>query len=178
MTITFKRPLIVSASVILGSIVIAVVGFFYLSQSIADQAGRIAKDRADIAAQTTALASIAKLRAEATQAAVYTSAMGKLLPTHDGLISFGQWISRIATTDHVSASVSFRGNDVMPSNDAFGRAGISLDMSAPIANIIAFLNDIESKTPGFLLSLASLDLVPSGSDYRLSAQGTLFFREQ
>jgi hypothetical protein len=176
MAANFKRPLIVSFSIIAGSIAIATAIVYFLTQNISAQAVKIASDRSAIAAETGVLASIASLNAQASQAAVYRRAMEKLLPNQDGLIGFGQWAGNLAAANHVAAHVSFQGKNISPSPAMAGQAGFSLTVNGPVSNIVAFINAMEAKSSGFLLAISSFDLASGNPDYQLSAQGNLFFR--
>ena len=175
MVANFKRQLIISFSIIVVSIAAATAGLYYISGDIAAQVAKVQADRAQVNQQTGALGLLAGLKQQAPQAAIYESAIGKLLPTQDGLITFTSWVNTIAAAHQVSATVSF-GSVPGLLAAGLGQANFSLDVNGPLDNIVAFLNDIEAKSPGFLLQISSFDMVTGGSGYRLTAQGNLFFR--
>jgi Tfp pilus assembly protein PilO len=182
MVTNLKRPFIISLSIILGSAITAAAGLYFLADNISATAVKIVADRADIDKQTGSLGVLAALKGQAVQAETYQAAMDNLLPTQDGLIDFSQWIAGIAAQNQVAANVSFNGNPVAPppaapGQTAPGQAPFSLSITGSLNNIIAFLSDIESQTPGFLLRLTSFDLESTNGSYQWSGQGTVFFRQ-
>jgi hypothetical protein len=172
----FKRPLVTSVSLILVAIIVAAVSIYFLATGIMASAKAIAQDHAQLDAATGAVAGVAALKAQAPQAKQYQLAFEKLLPTQDGLIGFSGWINSVANAHGVSSKVVFQGKLVPPSATGPGQAGFSLTVTGDMSNIISFLNDIETKTPGFLLSLSSFDLVNASPHYQVSVQGNVFFR--
>jgi len=172
----FKRSLLITSSIIVGSAVVAAVVIYFLSNDLAAQVGKIVEDKAFAAQQAAALTILANLKADVPVATTYTTAMEKLLPTHDELIGVPQWINTTASADGVAASFSFQGSNVPASASAAGTDTFSLSVQGPIANITSFLNDIETKSSQFLLSVTNFDLVASGSGYTLSVQGVVYSR--
>jgi hypothetical protein len=171
-----NRQLWIGFSVIVASIAIAAIAFYLLTGHIDTAVAQIVADQALVEQQTGALGVVAQLKQQAPQAAIYQAAMDKLLPAQDGLIGFTQWVSGIATQDQVTTSVSFQGSGAPSPGVSGGQTGFSISVGGGINNIIAFLNDIESKVPGFLLQLTSFDLTNQNGTYQLTAQGNLFYR--
>jgi hypothetical protein len=98
----------------------------------------------------------------------------KLIPTQDGLIGFPAWIGQIANSDGVVVVPTIAG-DVVPGNAVRpGFVSFTLSVTGSLNNVVTFMDDIESKSPGYLLNIDSLDLIQSGTGYTLKAQGRAF----
>lgn len=174
---SLKNQLIISFSIIVVSVVAATVALYLISGDIAAQVKTIQADRASISQDTGALTLVSDLKKQESQVDGYQAAIDQLLPTQDGLIGFSSWIGTIANANQVTATVSFSGNPLPPVTGLQGSSGFSLEVDGSLANIVAFLKDVET-SPGFLLQISSYDLVASGSGDRLTAQGVVFFRAQ
>jgi len=182
MALHLKRHLIVSTGIILVVFVAALVGVHFLMNKTSATVGKIAQDKSLVARQTGALAVVASLKGQASQAAAYQSAMEQLLPTQDGLIDFNQWITGLAGQNQISASVSFNANGITPPSvtasgqHMAGQASFSLSATGGLNNIIFFLNEAESQASGFLLNINSFDLTNTNGAYQWTGQGVAFFR--
>jgi hypothetical protein len=178
MKTSFAKQLWLSSGIILVSVIAAFIGIYLLSGSTSAQADKIISDRTLIAQQAAVLGSLAKLESDAPHAADYMAAMDMLLPVHDDLISFPQWVTMLAGKYSVTVSFSFTGNNVVATPTAAGSDGFSLNADGTALNLVAFLNDLESHAPGFLLSLDSFSLTSDGPNYAFTSQGRLFSRAQ
>lgn len=172
----FKKQLLISGSVILGSIIAASVGLYFLSGDLGTQAQKIITEKALAAQQASVLGILAQLESDAPVAAKYSAAIDQLLPIHDDLIGVPGWVNGLAAKHDVTASFSFQGNNNPATNATPGTDGFTVLVEGQQANVAAFLNDMESQSPQFLLNVNSLDLVNNGPDYKLSIQGVLFSR--
>ena len=173
---SFKAQLWISFGVIFVAIVLATVGMYFFSNDLTAQADKIVADRTLIAQQTAVLGVLAELKHDAPRAAQYAVAMGTLLPKHDDLIGFSGWLNSIAQAHKVSSSFSFRGDNVSASPSSPGTDGFTISVQGSAENLVAFLKDLETQAPGFLLVVDSFDLSSTGTDYRTVLQGRLFSR--
>ncbi len=176
MTHSVKRPLLVSFGMVAVAVGAATYGLYYFSNDITAQTDKIVSDKTLLAQQTAAVSILARLKSDAPQAAVYAAAMDKLLPTHDGLIGFQQWLLDRGRADNVAVSFSYRGNNTPASPGNAGSDGFSLIVDGGGSAIMAFLGDIETKADAYLLSVDSFTLTSNGSSYELSIQGRVFSR--
>ena len=176
MATTLKRHLIISFSVIIVSVIIATCVLYILSDNIAAQVTKVQADRALVSEQTDALDVLSDLTEQAPQAAAYQSAIDQLLPDQDGLLTFQEWLANIASSHQVSANATFAGNPSLANGSQAGQSNFSLEVDGSVDNIIAFLDDIEAKSPGFLVQLSSFNLVTSNGSYKFTAPGVVFFR--
>lgn len=173
---SFKKQWWINFGIIFGIIIAAGAGLYYLSVNLAAQSAKIVSDRNLVAAQTAAVGNLARLKDESTRSAPYLAAMEKLLPTHDQLFGFSQWMSTLASAHGVSASVAFSGTKVQATDASLGSDNFSLTASGSLTNLISFLADMETKSPGFLLKIDSFNVASDQSGYTLSAQGKVFSR--
>ena len=173
---TFHRQWFMSGAIILVAVALAVTAFYYLARDLEKETAQIAADRMFIADQTAILGTLAALKSAETQSAPYLAAMQKLLPTHDGLIGFPQWIAGLASADAVTASVSFTGNNVSASDSVAGSDGFSLSVSGSPSAIAAFLDDLGVKAAGYLIAIDSFTFINGGAGGTLTLQGRIFSR--
>jgi len=172
----FTRQLWISFGIILGSIVIAAGILAFLSGNISTQADAIVSDRATVQTKTDALANLAQLKAEAPQAVQYQSAIDQLLPDQYGLVTFTQWIAQLGARYNVATNALFQGSVVPSAGSTPGNTQFSFSAQGSPQNIAAFLDGMNSKSIGFLVTLTSFNVAGSGSNENITGQGTLFFR--
>jgi hypothetical protein len=177
MAMKFERQLWISSSIIVGSFVVISIALYFLAGDISATANKISTDRGLIDKETGTLAALADLKQQVSQAAVYQAAMNGLLPTQDGLIGFGNWLSNAAAANGVSVNFSFGNNTVSPSATSFGAVNFSFTATGSASALDAFLTDIEEKDPGFFVTVNSFDMVNTNGSYQLTGQGTTFFRQ-
>lgn len=166
----------VGLGVVIGSMVVFGVVFYILAGIISGQADAITRSRNDAANQSALINSYGNLKANSAAAAVYQTAMNKLLTSQDNLISFPSEINGIARTNGVETSVSFQGDPVPSKANTAGYVGFKLNATGPLSGITSFLQDVESSAPILLSKIDNFELVQSGSNYTLTAMGKVFFK--
>ena len=171
---TFKRKLALDLGIILGGIILATIGLYVLSGRISTQVKKIIADRSLVAQQTAALASLADLTRDAPQAAKYEAAINKLLPDQYQLIGFSDWLAAQGQQFNVTTHFNLQSPPSASSPTSAGTAPFTADAEGSVANIVAFLKDIETQAPGYLLSVNSFDLSNNGDSSRVNIQGTLY----
>lgn len=171
----FKKQLWISIGVICIAVIAASVAMYYFSDSMTTQAATILADKNLLARQTTVLGVLADLKSQAPQAAQYTTAMNALVPTHDSLIGFSDWVTKLGLRDNVSVSVSFNGQNVPASGSSLGTDGFAMTVVGASADTSTFFTDFE-KAQNFLVSISGFDFANSGPGYRITLQGKVFSR--
>jgi len=172
---TFGKQWWTSVGIVLGTIIVASAALYFLSNDLTAQADKIMNDETALEKQTATVNALAHLKADAPQAAAYTAAMEKLLPMHDDLLGFPQWLTALGQSHHVSVSVAFQGGAIPATAATPGIDGFSMSANGASADLVSFLQDIESSS-AFLLSIDSFSLTNGGANYGLTAQGKLFSR--
>lgn len=176
MKIGFNQQLLINFGIVLGATAAATTGLYFLSADITVQANKIIFDRALVERQAAVVGILAGLKSDAPKAAQYVDAMKKLLPTHDELIGFSPLLDTLGRTHSVSVTFSFRGDNTAATESLVGSDGLNLSVTGASGDIMAFFDDMETKIPGFLLSIETFDLVKADAGYRLTMQGRLFSR--
>jgi len=150
---------------------------YFLAGQLAATSAKIISDRAATIKSSGAVTVYASLKRQMADAAGYQAAMDQILPTQDGLIKFNQWIASIASKYQITANASFHGGEPSATSmGQIGQEGFTLSANGTLNNLVAFLQDIQSKSPGFLLNITSFNLAKQGGSYQFEGQGQLFFR--
>jgi hypothetical protein len=172
----FKRQLGISIAVIVGTVVIATVALYFLTENIEETARAIGMARAQTASENAELQDLASLEQNAGSAASYQAAMDKLLASQAALITFPAQVESLSRAHAVSTSFSFDGSPLPPATSTPGSITFSLNVSGPIAGVISFMKDFESAAPVLLSSLDAANVTGSGSSYTLTVRGTVYFK--
>jgi len=163
-------------SVIVGSVILAAVGFWLLSGSITAEADRVVAQKVAAQETTNAVANFAVLKAAAPQAAQYGVAIQKLMSDQSGLITFSSWVNQAANKYNVTATVAYQGDPVPSSAGVPGTANFTMTAQGPENSITPFVNYLSSQAAGFMLSFGSFDFTNDQDQENIIAQGTLYFR--
>ena len=172
----FTKQLWISAGVIVAGIVLAAGVLGFLSGDISAQASAIANDRAVIQENANAVATLVQLDADAPQAARYQAAIDQLLPNQYGLVTFTQWFSQLGEKYGVTTDAAFQGSVVPPAGTVAGTAQFSFGAEGSPDNLTAFLDGMNAKSSGFLVSLTSFDVASDGMNEKMTGQGVVFFQ--
>ena len=172
----FKKRVWIGIGVIILSTIVFGTAFYILTGNIQEQTSAITKGQSDIENQSALVNSYSNLKENASVAAAYQAAMGKLLGTQDNLIAFPAQIDGIARSDGVDEVFAFQGDPVPGTKNALGYVVFKLNATGSLGNITTFLKDIEVSVPILLSEIDSFDLTQSGSNYALAAAGKVFFK--
>lgn len=170
------RQLLVSFGIIVVAAGAAAYGLYYFSGDLTTQANKIVSDKNLISRQASVVNILAHLKNDAPQAAAYDVAINALLPTHDQLIGFQQWLMDQGRSRGLDISFNFRGDNMAATPTSYGTDGFSLSVSGSEEGVVAFLEEIEIKADAYLLSIDSFDATNDNGTYRLSLQGRVFSR--
>jgi len=171
----FKNQLWLSLGILVAAIVVTAGAIYYFAGDLGRQADAIAAQKNLMSAQNNASFELAHLKNDGPKAADYTTAMNELWSTEDDLIGFPQWLQNVGSNDNVSAESVFAGTPTSPTGGA-GTAGFSMTAQGTLSDLTLFLVDLESRSTGFLVSIGSFDLTYQAPEYRLSGEGTIYFR--
>ena len=172
----FKKYLWIGTGVILGSIVIASVAFYFLSNEITAQADSIVVERTAAQNEASAIAGFAALETQAPKAMQYDAAIQKLLPDQSGLITFNTWVTQIAKKYNVIATVAYQGDPTLPAGPVPGSAAFTMTAQGPENSMVPFIDYLSSQAVGFPLSFESFDFTNNRTQENFTGQGTLYFR--
>jgi hypothetical protein len=172
----FVKQLWISCGIILASILILTGAIYYFISDLSTQAGVIVDDRAALQNRFNAVTDFAGLENALPEATQYQLAMDQLLPDQYGLVTFEQWLARIGSQYDVTTDAGFQNSIVAPEGATVGTAGFSFDAEGSPANLISFLDDISTKSSGFLLTLSSFEFTSDGTNAKVTGQGMVFFR--
>jgi hypothetical protein len=172
----FKRRFWTGIGIIIGSIALFAVAIFFIGGDMSTQASAITAARSNYAEQSAMVNDYGSLKADAANAAVYQTAMSRLLSSQNDLIGFSSQIDNVAHNDGVDLTFAFVGAPVLPAGNTPGSAGFKMTAIGSLQNIVTFLHDIELGAPIMLLKIGAFDLTQSGSNYSITATGNVFFQ--
>jgi hypothetical protein len=176
MKMNFKQKIWLDAGLILGSLAVASVALYFLSNDLGVQANKVISNKESLSGQDNAVEELALLKSQLPQAASYTAAIENLLPDQYGLINFGPWLNAVAARYNVVVTYAFLNNPTPATVSTPGTTGFSISVQGSQGSIEEFLKDIESQSAGFLFTLSSFDFTADSIGESLNAQGTLFFQ--
>jgi hypothetical protein len=171
----FVKKLSIGGGIILLSVIIATVAYFYFSGDLAAQAKQIVSDRNASQQQDDALSSLAGLKADSATAEHYNVAMNQLLPGQYGLAGFNGWLSAIGKNYNLTVDTTFQGTAIPAAAPTPGSIMFILEAKGPEGSMAPFLKSVASTTPGYIVSFSSLNFTNDGTQESLTAQGTLYF---
>jgi hypothetical protein len=164
-----------SLAMMAASIIVAFFAIQFLSGKLSVTSNAIVDDRATVQSETNALANLAQLEADAPQAMLYQAAMNQLLPDQYTLVTLPQWLAQLGGKDGVVVSAAFQGAPTLPSGETPGAAQFSFNAQGTPQNIATFLDDMNKKSVGFLVTLTSFGMTSDGLNENVTGQGTAFF---
>jgi len=172
----FRKEVRKGILVILASVVVFGVSFYFFSKSLNSVTNDIVSDRLLIAKNSGVLENLAELKRGDQEAVHYQKAMEKLLVPKDQLLQFPGWLDGLARVRQVGLNFSFSGAEVAPQENYPGYINFSLDMTGSINALTSFLEDIELQPTRFLANLDSFEVTKSDSGYRITSSGKVFFK--
>ncbi len=172
----FYRQLFLNIGIISVTIVLAVVGLSLLLSDVGAKADLISKYRATTALRNTNLTAIVDLQKNAAEASVYQKAIDRLLPKQDDLIGFPQKVQTLAASYNTNAQITFAGEPTSPANGVAGFVAFNLNVSGQLGDTLAFLKNLETQSPQFLVAIDTTDFSSDGSSGNITASGRVFFQ--
>lgn len=176
MNIHFKRELLIDFGIIVGSILFIGLGIYILSGMLSTQADKISAERTLITRKAAAIAGLASLKRDLPQAEIYKKSLDQILVSQDQLLDVPHWLDGLARGRRVALSFSFAGTQTQPSGNSPGTVPFSLDIGGTLDDLIGFVKDVEIEPPRFLMNLDGFSLNGSGSAYRITASGKVYFK--
>ncbi len=173
----FRKKVLVNTGIILSAFAIAAVLFSVLGGRLDAASAKIAADRNEAASRTYALENLSMLKTQEPEAAKYKEKLDTLLPNQDGLFSFITYLQGIAKLHQVDISFSYSGPAVAPVVGRPGYIPFTATLAGSSENIIAFIDDMESKSARFMVNFDTAELSGDrGSTYNATVKGKVFFK--
>lgn len=166
----------ISFGIIGAAFVVFGAALYFLANDMAVQTKQIVLDRNLISERAAIIGVLADLKSNASQADRYRQAMDKILVKQDQLIDFPRWLEGLARSRGITFTFSFNGDPAPPTAAYPGYIGFSLSSGGSFGGLLDFLKDAESRSPQFLIDIASVDLNGGGSNYLISMSGRVFFK--
>jgi hypothetical protein len=173
---SFKKQLWISLGIIITSIVVALIVVYLFISDISSKTSQVLLYRSGIALESANLGNAAQLKKDAAQAALYQTAIQKLLPNQDGLINFPQMVDSIARSYNLNDQVSFTNDSIAPSPSAVGSIGFSIEVDGKASDCVAFLQNIELKSDQFVIRVDNFEFSGGDAKSRLVVGGKVFFQ--
>lgn len=151
--------------------------FFWFDNQIRGLSVDITQKKGLIRQRSTLNEALAVLKENLPLAKGYESSIALLVPPKDQLFfGLSSWLDSQERLYGVSAVLNFEGKEVEATGDTLGRVSFILNVIGPIDSALAFLKDIEIKSPRFLMSFDSTEIVKTAESYKIIVNGYAFFR--
>ncbi len=171
------KKLKISLIVIGASLALSVVVFLWFDSQIRELATIVIYKRSIISQQSTLNEVLAALKTDLPLAKSYEKSIDTLVPPKDQLLfGLSSWMDSQERLYGVSASLNFEGREVEATEDTLGRVGFLMSITGPLEGALTFLKEIETRSPRFLMSLDSVDIVKADESYKLAVSGYAFFK--
>src|SRR3989344_5787776 len=175
----FRKEFTLSASLLLGTLLVLTAGFMWVRRDINSHNTAITQNRALIYRQSHVAEALAKLKQDAPFVKRYEKLIDNLLPTRDKLIEFRKFIDSISHLKQVGAAMQFQSTQVQPQAAAAGYAPFFLEATGGHSELVAFLKEIEVKNSRFIVDIGNVSIDPIGSGtYKVVTTGRGFFTEE
>jgi len=175
MTKGFRREILVSILVIVGSVCAFGIYFWRVSGTLRGSADSVLSLNQTIVDQAQLSQVIVNLKRDESEADRSQARMDAVIPDEEQLLDFRSWTKNQATVHNLSASIEFKdrgkfrgGSDIMFQN-------ASMNFDGTIDNFISFLKELEMGADRFLVGFDTFDVSRSASGYRLGGGAKIFF---
>lgn len=172
----FRRQVIISLIIILGSAGLSIAAISWLKKDIQLQAEQISNQKNIINKRIAILGNLAELKKMMPQAEAYKKAMDAVMLNREDLLNFPRRLEDLARIHRLGINFSFKGEEIKPQDDKPGYANFSVDVMGTIDNLINFIKDVEYRSVGFIAAFESVDFLKSDDNYKANLQGKVFFR--
>lgn len=172
----FRRQVIISLIIILGSVGLAIAVISWLKKDIQTQVNKISSSKNLINKRVAILSNLAELKKMIPKADAYKKAMNAIMLTREDLLNFPRRLEDLARIYNLGISFNFKGEEVKPQGNKPGYANFSIDVTGAIDKLINFIKDVEYKSLGFMATFEAVDFLKSGDNYKVNLQGKVFFR--
>lgn len=173
---SFKQQLLWRFGILTGCLAAFIVAFYLLSQALGSQSAAITQSRTLLARYSTIAETLAQLKTEQPQAALYTATLRSALPSNEELLKFPDWMRAVATTRNLTLSFQFVGDSTAAQGNTPGSIRFRFSTSGGIDDTKRFVDEIERQLPQYLIALDKFELNRSGETYQLAADGKVFFK--
>jgi Tfp pilus assembly protein PilO len=175
----FLKEFWVSAGIVVGSVFIAGGILLWIASDVQAYTERISQSRLLVNQRARSIEVLARLKQNDRDVESYQKLMNQILPTKEELLDFNRKLEDTARVNQVTLNSSFQsGGTTMPGGEQAGSVAFRFDANGSYENLVNFYNEIEKKSPKFLVSVDNLDVQASteGSGLRFSSQARVFFR--
>jgi len=140
------------------------------------QANIVVNDRQAIQNKTEAVATLAQLESAVPESVQYEQAINQLVPDQYTLVTFPQWLSALGARYNVTTGAALQGSASAATPGTAGTAQFTFTAEGSPSNLTAFLDIMNAKSSGFLLTLSSFSVTSDGTNQKITGQGILFSR--
>lgn len=172
----FRRIMIISGSIIFGSIVVFFLLFAWLGSDLTSQSDGIAAARQAVEDDARAIESFSLLKRSEEEAKQYASRLNSLLPSSGDLLSFSRWVTTTGRDAQVNAQAVFKSTPPKGVPGTIGSANFTLDAVGPYETLKDFLYLVENKAPRYLVAYDSITVAREGEQYHATIGGRVFFK--
>jgi len=171
---SFKFRLILSLSVILGTLLIIAVVIVYLGFDISTKASFISDTQTQLFKRVADIANLTKLKEQEKAADAALSKLNDALPKRDSLFSVSRDLGDFARARSLSFGSKF-GEESAPGEGTPGFIRLEMNTGGSYADLVAFIKDIEASS--YFINLLNFDIVRQGTRFSALLNGEVFFSD-
>lgn len=170
-----QKRIAVQASIALGIVGVLVIGLVFFGFNISNITEKIVAAREELALRTTALQSLATLRADyTTKAQSYLGVLHNVVPHKDELIDLSKDFQTIASASELEYGFTFLGEN-MSTADSLGSVRFGLRLGGTLTNLLEFLDNLQNFR--YLVQIESVSIFREESLMRMNLSGNVYFRQ-
>jgi hypothetical protein len=170
----YKKSFYINIGVILTVVALFVLFFILLRLNILREASIISDIKLKKAFVSESAENLSSLVKDWAIVKNYSQQVSLLVPSKDDLVALSKDINAIARQDNVSLSFNFGSESNPTGAGALGSISFTATADGSMANVLAFLKDIENKYYALKANVLELSR-PSSGLTRLSLNGQIFY---
>ena len=172
----FRRELIISISLIAGSMLVFGMAVYFLTDAITTKAQKISSDRTSIGNRSELIGGLAEQKASSPEVKKFQQEINLILPVKDDLVNYQSWLDGLSRVHQVSINFQFSGETAAAADSSPGYIKFVLSANGDYTGLTNFIKDVEYKDARFTTKFDDFDLKRSGNEYNISVDGKIYFR--
>ncbi len=172
---SFQKQLLIQIGIAAAMIGISITAVQVVAWHLSSNAGKITKQRGELALRTRATESLATLKSDAEKAKPFAEVLNNVLPSKDRLINFGKELTDLAKQNGAEMSFDF-GGETASTPETPGFIKFSMTGVATYGSWTKLLKDLEKSRLYIKINSTDLTRQPGTDSFNIVAEGQVFFQ--